>query len=438
MTTNNKSFKILSIFFIAWFLISLGIYPIFRDDASYKSRILQEGVYNVWKNSLETWSSRNIIEFLQFSLYTIPGCVWIFRIINSGMFTLIGYCIYKIIDSKYTTRKNLILSLMGLFTIPIDQLATAGWIATSANYLWPTALGCYAVLPVILSLQNRPIPFHTKILAALSMIVASNEQQIAAILVGVLVCIILYSVTFKKKLNWFSCLLLVIGIVEIIFHLSWKGNILRTTSEIATWNPEFNMQSTIEKISNGFFSTIYWLLSPSCICIIIMNAALAMVIQEKYKSTVIRSFAWFPCFFFVFFGTLREIMIKIFPALHQIYISSIDTTSWFNSDVWITAIVYFFVTFLVAFNCCLALEGLKGVFIGIIWLGGMLSRVIMGFSPTLYASSTRTFFPLMIISVIIYSITINEYCTLKTCKTTFMNVLLMICTFSYFYLYFLT
>ena len=68
-------------------------------------------------------------------------------------------------------------------------------------------------------------------------------------------------------------------------------------------------------------------------------------IQEKYKSTVIRSFAWFPCFFFVFFGTLREIMIKIFPALQQIYISSIDTTSWFNSDVWITAIVYFFVTF---------------------------------------------------------------------------------------------
>ena len=345
---------------------------------------------------------------------------------------------FRIIDSKYINNNTIILSLMGLFTIPIDQLATAGWIITSANYLWPTALGFYAMLPVILSLRNRSVPFHTKILATLSMIVASNEQQIAAILVGVLVCIMLYSVMVKKKLNWFSCLLLIIGLIEIIFHLSWKGNVLRTASEIATWSPTFNMQSPIEKISNGFFSTIYWLLSPSCACIIIMNATLAATIQEKYKSTVIHSFAWFPCFFFGFFGTLREIVVEIFPALQQIYITNIDATSWFNSDVWITAIIYFFVTFLIAFNCYLALGGSKGAFIGIIWLGGMLSRIIMGFSPTLYASSTRTFFPLMIISVIIYSITLNEYYTLKTCKTAYTNVLLIICIFFYFYLFFLT
>ena len=287
---------------------------------------------------------------------------------------------------------------------PIDIMITAGWIATSANYLWTTAMGMYSILPIIKKWQGKKITKNTYILASAATIYACNEEQVSALLLGLSVCVLVYSLVKKRrKVDYYVILIMVVSLGMMLFSLTWKGNSIRKISEISSWVPIFYMQSPAEKILNGFLSTSQYLLLSSTAVITLMCGGLAALIYYRYNNYCVRIIGCIPLAFYFCFGLFKEIMLKIFPAFSQFFFLNITNSAIFNIDVIISVTIQLFVIFLIAYLCLIALGGGKGLILSILWLGGIATRVVMGFSPTLYASSTRTFTFLLIVIIIIYT-----------------------------------
>lgn len=434
---NNKLILII-LFFLMWFAVFLRVWPISGDDLNYYSHVNKYGLFYILHEQFTTWTARGIIEFFQFILYILPQYEWFFRVINSAMFTLIAYCTVKYCSEFSFTadRKKTFVIMSAAFLFPIDILATAGWIATSANYLWPAAIGMYAFLPIVEYLKNKKIKKHYYIFSTLAMIFACNEEQVSALLFTLLASIIVYLLIKKRRIFIYGLVLDLIAFGMMLFSLTWSGNANRKESEIISWNPVFNMQGIPEKAINGFLSTNYYLLLSSSILVLIMCILFALVIRQKYRDRMLSFIGWIPAGFFAIFGTFKNLTLQIFPAIKQLYILDIDDAAVFNSDIIVSCTIQIFIILLIALCLMLAFGGEKGLLIGLLWLGGYATRVIMGFSPTLYASSTRTFSFLATVIIIIYVLLIQEYYSHNP-KQNFPYKLIVLHMAVYLYLFYL-
>lgn len=405
----EKNFFLLLIIFAVWFVIFSGIYPLTNDDVTFFTKIQENGLIETWLNHVETWSARFIIELVYFTIYSLPHFIWIFRIVNSFMFTLISYCLLTYTDNNNFSKQALIISFLP-FLFPVGILETAGWLSTSANYLWPAALMLYAFLPIASIIRDQPVKKHYYFTSTLAFIFASNEEQCSALMLGMLTCLILYDVFNKRRIKVYLFLLELFAVIMMLFSLLWEPSTkIRLPLEINSWYPSFAMQSLFDKLTDGFFSTVQFLFYPSNIFVLVFSLLLGILVNLNYEQKEIRILGWIPSVFFITLGVLQNITISIFPALEKFYITSFDQYSIFNVNPWISFIIEGCLIMVIALSCFIAWKDVRIGGIGaLLWVGGIVSRVIMGISPTLYASSSRTFSFMIINIILITAMILNE------------------------------
>ena len=349
----------------------------------------------------QIWTSRVIIETILviFAKY-LP--IFIYKICNLGMFYLLSHSISKliIIHKNENIRENNRYICILLFAIPFSLYFEAGWIATSTNYLWVTATGIYSILLLKRIICNERINILQKISHFLCLIYACNQEQMAGILFIVYSIGIIYLIKNKKiKLSIIITYLIIICF--IIFILTCPGNAIRKQKEEATWYNDFSELSLVEKATNSINSMMDYMIKDGRVIFYIFEIILCFSIYlttNKYLKKIIG---------------LTPLALTIFlKYLYRILDDDIISSKLFsnaNFEIYLIILIFIELGILIAFS-----EKNNFQLIGsLIYFCGFISRFIMMFSPTVFASGERTSLFLYISLILLDMLFIKSILTKK-------------------------
>ena len=206
----------------------------------------------------ETWTSRIPIELAEIYLTRWNPIVW--KTLNTLVVLLLIYSLGEVFTRGNKNDSVLIFMLL-LPILPLSMHKSAGWIATTINYLWPITAGVVALIPLSWWEKGKRIKWWQYVLFVLAGIFGCFQEQMAAVLFASYVIYIGYRIGNKKNLSRFHFVLLTIAIVLLTFILSCPGNANRSIAEIDRWFPEFAGLSNGAKFLIGCLNTFSYYVS---------------------------------------------------------------------------------------------------------------------------------------------------------------------------------
>lgn len=188
--------------------------------------------------------------------------------------------------------------------------------------------------------------------------------------------------------------------------------------EITTYYMDFGTLGLFDKISLGLTSTVNHLLINTNIVFFVFSLVSAVYIFKKYKNNLYRAVALVPIVCCLVFGVFKDIACRMYPyfgifcetlSAQQAMLTPENYLDFIN---FIPLVLAFIVLGSMALNILLIFKDLKNNIAIILYGLGVMSRVALGFSPTVFASTDRTFlffeFALLIISILIWQEFLKE------------------------------
>lgn len=405
----NKKFAKFDNPTITFFVIMLVYHMLaninYGDDVSYFQNVLagsQDYIGDTIRFSVERyhiWSSRTIIEIFVIYLVHLPHIVW--RILDTMMWMLLYSSMINLLDIKTDKMRWSIVILLLLF--PFKYTGTAGWICTSLNYTWPTALGLYFFAIVQKWRMGTPASIVTTISALLALVYAANEEQMSAVLFMVLSVILLHDIS-KKHVNKVVLISYTITCVMMVYILTCPGNGARLASAVLDRIPGYMEYSILEKLDLGFVN----LVNSYFQTFNIISVLLCILVYRQYNfNDAIRIFLKYV----IIWSILCQIVVKlgIWPELAEIHgVNDINAFLVVQYIMPLTAIIFL----IYALGKISYDRYCNGSLAGIFCLG-LVSAMIMGFSPTVYASGPRTFIFLFMCSIYLIGCLMSELNKIK-------------------------
>ncbi len=389
---------------IFWIIIVITIFALqfvckehLGDDIFFSAALDDRCLGDFLKMRYRTWTSRIVIETIL--VYVAKWNPFIWRIGNAIMIIILICAVSKAFGQGEETENRIIFSCLLPF-IPIASLKSAGWITTTVNYLWVLALG----LVVIVSLRRiveGQLRFPGFFISLPALIYAANMEQMAAILLGAYLVTGVYMASAKKPIPWMYFIQFFIVILSLCFILFSPGNMRRTMVETEKYFPIFDQLTVFEKLSMGFLVTLRYYVGNDGgrpIFLILCATLLLCMIARKIKGI----FQWAVAIFPLLSIALLAFMKILFRAglwqkgarvLEVIWNNnSIAAASIFKEEYIRLQILYYMVVLLCILMTIYWIHGrTRETLLELtLLLGGLLSRILMGFSPTIYASGDRT------------------------------------------------
>ena len=388
------------LFFIAIVILHMRIVNINGDDV-YFSNILQESHQNIWEYlqmRYMTWSSRLLIEGTMVSLLKFQLLFW--KIINIGMYLLLAMSISKLVNTKKSRILNYMICAL-ILMIPINLINETGWVATTMNYLWVVALGLYALTTLRKKTDGEKIAWWEYPVYVLITLYACNQEQMAVVILAVLSVFLLYQCVTKKikyvlQHNRFLMVQWIIAVGSLLFILTCPGNKERTVAEVATWYPEYANFNMLEKVELGLTTMMKPLvLHINGLCIL-LTGAIWLVTCKKRKELIYKCIAAIPLLGCTIFTVFKEQVVLILPKLGE-WIAMFEQNMLIMPLSQISWDKVLFLLFYIVFLCSIPI-GLylafgrtkKGAIAIGIYLLAVATKMVMGFSPTVFASGNRT------------------------------------------------
>ena len=133
--------------FILEIILMIFITPNRYDDKVFLESVTGTSIATYVLPRYYNWTSRLIIEFVLCAVLKISKYLWI--LIEALMVTLVGYSISKLfIKNEENKKENTVMLVAMILLYPIMQMNSAGWAATTINYMWPLATGLFALIPI--------------------------------------------------------------------------------------------------------------------------------------------------------------------------------------------------------------------------------------------------------------------------------------------------
>jgi len=399
------------------------------DDIFFREN--PDGIFDwaFFRERYFNWSSRLIIEFFIVLLLKTPLLIW--RVLNTGILVLLGMTISQLFVEKNKRLINWFITFL-IFLYPLKEMCSAGWVTISLNYLWPLVFGLLSMTVVKRILVRKRISPISYILIGFLLMFSLNQEIMAIALLFVFLASFVYLV-INKRFHWFIFLGLVLCIGSLIFTLTTPGNAARSNVEIR-WFIDFNHISLLEKLEIGISSTLAQYIFNFNFIFFIFSLLLVIAVFTKYNDVLYRVFALIPLVMSLIFGNgLYVIVDRLFP-----YLAYIDTEITKYGIITLgnfTKIQSFIPLFLLLLTGLMIVILLYLIFdntwksllaLGVLLLG-FFSRLILSFSPTIWASGIRTHF-LLITAIIICCVMVFNY-LIKLKSDRYMKVLLIVSGF---------
>lgn len=361
------------------------------DTLAFQENVKQYSLLGFLSWRVNTWSGRVILEGLLYLILTLPYPVFAF--INSLIILGTLYALRKLLEWGWL--ETTVLSLL-LFLFPMDGLIEVGIQPGAINYIWALAAAVTALLPLQMIYRGKQIRWYHNIGFGAAAVIGCNMEQTAAIVFCFYLLAVVYFVKTKKlQPILFSQMLL--SVLSLIFIMTCKGNAARVIQETATYWNEFEKLSVVQKLWNGWFTTVEYFYSTREVPFLIFIAALCVWLWIKYKKVNLfticgtlpllgRAVIWAGRFPDAMLGTrIREwaagvryengvLQAPPIPVYPQVILYT----------------VFFLMIGVAVYGSFRSLE--EKALVLLILTAGFATRLIMGFSPTLIASGTRTFF----------------------------------------------
>lgn len=378
--------------YIGYFGIMLSFFMainvILGDDMTFKN-ILKDNNYDIIGISINryfTHESRFLVIGLAYLNLLMPFILW--KISNALVYTLIAYFISKLILKKEDMfiGSIIVISLIFLFDLQIFQ--TAGWITTFSVYTY-TLLGTLLSLYILKKIANnekvRKIEY---IIYGIITIYAANLEQNLIIIIAFYFFFSVWMI-IKKNINIYPIIMTVLVFLEFIFIITCPGNKQRIIEETRIFFPDYANYHFPQKVDLGLFSVSKSIIEPFFIAtLLLLIIAMFLAIQNKkfkgilkYVLGIIPTFLYLSLYFVykrsngnIVIGSKSELFIDIFTVL--LFLS-------------IALIVFLKVE-----------NKMKRNIICLTLMLGFVSKFIMGFSASVWASRDRTGY-LLFISIIV-------------------------------------
>ena len=420
--TLEKNWKcIVGILFVLVVIAHLVFHAEIADDISFSSIPLNE-LFTWLSTRYETWSSRVLIELVLVVSLKLPVIVW--ALINSFMLFLLAYSISYLFTKNGVREKFIVL--FSVFLFPMVLMSEAGWYATTINYIWPLALGVFSCIPIKKKLMQEPIKLWMYPIYVVSLLFACNHELMCAILFVFYGLFLLYCF-WKKKKSKFLVLQWILTCISLIFILTCPGNGVRASLEVATWYPEYANFGFLHKIVLGVLSTTSILLLDYKLPFFIMLFLIPFSLRN-HKNYWVKFLSFVPL---GIFGVL-QILPQFFPRFGglvshlSVYMSQMPYVNMhsFYLYLFLLMAVMLYGSIVVSLYFVFQKNHDAKYLFPLIFLAGLTTRVLMGFSATIYASGQRTFLFLHFALIICDIVLFLKNTTLKDSKTIF--VILMI------------
>lgn len=392
--------------FIIFFSLMLFIHffmGFFGDDIIH-SQVLNK--YSMLEYSFVQYnhgSSRFIIDVIGAFFSSINMYFW--ALFDSFLFTVGAFYVIKVINKK--ENKNIIILGILLFLIyPFAQMSSAGWVATTMTYLWPFALGMVSFIPLINERNGEETTPLVYLISIVSLLYAANKDQNCVILVGVHVLYLISSILNKRGISMYNIIALIISVISFVLILKCPGSANRVAMEISTWYPAYANFGILQKIYLGTVPT-FGILIKDKFLLAIFYSLLSICAAAKIDNKHLKYFFYFNVLFILLLTVFSPFLTNLFPHIQKIF----DVFAYQGipnlSNYAIMAII---ICIYLLVNSCIMLYVIcdKNIFPGLLFLLGFASRFVMGFSPTIFASSERTMFTFYMVIILLSLMVINK------------------------------
>ena len=387
--SNNQLFHIFTLFIFV-IIICISHFSIIPsgDDVNVFNHALNDSSYvDFLKLRYNCWSSRLIIESVLINVYHFNFGVW--RFLDIVAFVLIAECFIKLCFPQKEQYAILVYAIILLFT-DFNSLHTAGWGATTVNYLWPLACTMPYFVMVKNIFEEKHISVKSILFSVLLLLFAINQEQVAALVFGLNLSFLFIDILKNRKFiinDSFFIFVLIICIFSLIFILTCPGNSKRFSAEVIAWFPEYADISFFEKIELGILTifTYYFSLKNNFILI-----PLCFILTVYFRKQRKINFA-FQLYLDIFI--LGCSFLRIFK---KTFLLSNDKLAQFTNyskiEVLIECIILILTGLILLYQIFnVFVNKLKGTFYLFLLIAGFCSAYIIAFSPTVYASGSRCY-----------------------------------------------
>lgn len=346
---------------------------ILGDDLYFSTVPKSIGIIPYLINRYATWTSRIVIEGIMvlFASY-LP--LWIWKIVNIGMYYVICVSLSELLEI-HSQKWNILLTFL-IGSIPITLYKEVGWIATSNNYVWTAAAGFYVLVCLKRILQDKHLNIVQTISFSIALLYACNQEQ----MVGILGIVFTYFLITNRNRRHLIVPSIFIA-ASLVFTLTCPGNAQRNVAEIQNWYPNFNNLTIFDKAYNGINVMMEYALLDTRFIYMLFVGTLMVGILLKRKRTIEQFIGCFPfvCSVFIQFTLKIFVGSERFEAYMPLYES-------------IRFVAYCVIVLCIA--CCIVIlfqENRETQRLALlIYVCGIASRIVIGLSPTVFASGERT------------------------------------------------
>lgn len=408
---------VMLVIFMLFLVFNFSFPKLMNDDIGYLNFLKEYGYVNGGVIHYKTWSSR---VFLEAVLMFMTKHFFLWKIANS--LVMLGTIV---IIAKYSfgkvSPKSIILIFSLYSMVPLSLMTSAGWVATTVNYHWPAFFALIAFMPFYQRLTNNDIKIWQYIISLIALFLAANQEQVNA-------CFFTFSVLISgyllvaKKFNVSLLLLDLISLFSLGFTLLSPGNAARTSQEIIGRFPEFKTYSFLHKFDLGFSSAGKPIFFDFNILFFIFFLLIFILVLVKNENFYVRVFSMIP----LILNVLIFIGKNTFPGFTNVWgnnaglildnqkfealFSETGTgLSLSYPKTWIPSLLILFLIICITIGIFTAInDKMTSFIISLLFLMAVASRVIMGFTPTVWASDMRVFYVLYILFALMAGMVLNE------------------------------
>lgn len=401
--------------FIVLFLIYCVIFRTsiqFGDDLDLIPKYQNLTIMDQWNLIVKDyfyWSSRVIVNGIIHVVLGFNRNIWV--VLNALFAVVMGKSVSKLaVKSNKRVGNWVVVGFLLMY--PVYCSGVAGWMTTTMTYFWPIATGFAALIPIRKIIDGEKIKKYQYVLYSLALVYACNEELELVVIFVVYGCFLIYMLA-NKKINKYYVVQCILIIASLVFTMTAPGNSNRSTSEIGHWFRDYEAMSFLDKVDIGITSALWRVWFGRIWFFIIVCALIAIIVWNKYDSILFRITSVLPVTAVIIYSLPKDFYQNDFGGFAR-YTVAVSRTGLINiqtcGDKEMLIELLLLIIPCVAFILSLYLifeNTWKSLFTIAILVGGTASRVAMAFSPTIWASGTRTFsamfFAIIIIGVMLYS-----------------------------------
>lgn len=406
-----KRYTVYLLFLVLMIILHWNMSLNISDDAIFGEELKHETLLEHISHLYFITNGKVFADTMAAIFASINPFIW--KALNIAMLFLMIICI----DRLFITSRKIILSCFVILLLNFKFLVSAGYVASSVNYIWSSTALLISLLPLKYAYQfeKKPALFFGCWLAGLY---AGNQEQSGAIITTVYTLFIVFCLVKKTRIHKYVWVQYIISILSLLFLFTAPGHTHKATTYNVFFIPDYLSLDIFEKVIRGFTSTAAVIITGQTIIWPLFCFLLMLIVWMRNKGVLIRLVSLFPLAASLLLGNFQDILpvnvIDKFSyyatwSFHMPDYTYIDASTYTKWQFYVPLVVSLVISGLVLLQILWAFgTETRGIIFFLIFAAGFCSRIIMGFSPTLYGAHYRTFIFLYLALGICIAIMLDE------------------------------